>query len=84
MPARGELPILKAHHQEVAMTREDVLMRIATMEPDGGKWGAIERYADVLAKMEWALSDRQMAALVEVGARLVRLEYPDVFRVVRK
>lgn len=61
------------------MTREEVLLRMTETEPQG-KWSPIERYADLLAEMEWMLSDREMQVLLEAGARLVRLSYPEVFR----
>ena len=60
------------------MTREDVLLRMTEVEPEG-KWAPIERYADVLAELERMLSDREMRVLVEAGAQLVRLSYPEVF-----
>jgi hypothetical protein len=65
------------------MTPEQVLLRMTEKEPDGGKWGAIERFADVLAELERMLSDREMDVLVEAGAQLVRLSYPEVFRTVQ-
>jgi hypothetical protein len=63
------------------MTPEQMLLRITETEPDDSKWAPIERYTVVLAELERMLSDREMAVLVDAGARLVRLSYPDVFRV---
>lgn len=60
------------------MTREEVLLRMTEVEPEG-KWAPIERYADVLAELERMLSDREMGVLIDAGARLVRLSYPEVF-----
>lgn len=62
------------------MTRDEVLLRMTETEPQG-TWAPIERYADVLAELERMLSDREMRVLVEAGARLVRLSYPEVFGV---
>ncbi|POR54539.1 hypothetical protein B0G62_102147 [Paraburkholderia eburnea] len=62
------------------MTREDVLERLVDAEPTNDTWKPIERYADVLAELERMLSDREMAVLVDAGARLVRALYPEVFR----
>jgi hypothetical protein len=64
------------------MTREEVLQRMVAVAPDDQRWGPIERYADVLAELERMLSDREMDVLVDVGARLVRAIYPEVFRTV--
>ncbi|CAG4889495.1 hypothetical protein [Paraburkholderia gardini] len=62
------------------MTREEVLLKM-TEASSQGTWAPIERYADLLAELERMLSDREMEVLVNAGARLVRLSYPDVFRV---
>lgn len=62
------------------MTREEVLQRMVETEPSDGSWKPIERYADLLAELERMLSDREMEVLVQAGARLVRANYPDVFR----
>lgn len=62
------------------MTRDEVLQRMVDTEPQDGAWRPIERYADLLAELERMLSDREMAVLVEVGARLVRSSYPHLFR----
>lgn len=62
------------------MTRDEVLQRMVDAELDDLKWRPIEQFADVLAELERMLSDREMAVLVDVGARLVRFSYPDVFR----
>lgn len=64
------------------MTREEVLQRMVDVVPDDQRWGPIERYADVLAELERMLSDREMGVLVEAGARLVRANYPELFRTV--
>lgn len=61
------------------MTREEVLKRMVEAAPDDRRWAPIERYADVLAELERMLSDREMGVLVDVGARLVRVSYPEVF-----
>ncbi|MFM0503921.1 hypothetical protein [Paraburkholderia caffeinilytica] len=61
------------------MTREDVLLRMTEARPQG-TWAPIERYADLLAELERMLSDREMGVLIDAGARLVRLNYPEVFR----
>ena len=62
------------------MTRKEVLLKMTEASPQG-TWAPIERYADLLAELERMLSDREMEVLVNAGARLVRLSYPDVFRV---
>jgi len=61
------------------MTREEVLLRMTEVEPEG-RWASIEKYADLLAELERMLSDREMSVLVEAGAQLVRLSYPEVFQ----
>lgn len=63
------------------MNSMDVLQRLADTEPDDLRWLPIERYAKLLAELERMLSDREMEVLLDAGARLVRLSYPDVFRV---
>jgi hypothetical protein len=65
------------------MTREEVLHRMVEAVPDDRRWAPIERYVDVLAELERMLSDREMNVLVDVGARLVRASYPEVFRTAR-
>jgi len=64
------------------MTRDEVLLRMTETEPQG-KWAPIEGYADLLAELERMLSDGEMRVLVEAGAQLVRLSYPEVFRTAR-
>lgn len=62
------------------MTRDQVLQRFVDSTPGGLTWVPIERYADLLSELERMLSDREMALLVDVGARLVRANYPHLFR----
>jgi hypothetical protein len=45
--------------------------------------GLIENYTGVLAELERMFDDREIAVLVEVGAQLEPLSYPEVFRSVQ-
>lgn len=66
------------------MSEIDVLQRMADTTPSDLRWLPIERYAALLAELERMLSDREMEVLIDAGARLVRLSYPEVFRMERK
>lgn len=65
------------------MTLEEVVLRMTETETTGGTWAPIERYAKLVGELERMLSDKEMAILLEAGARLVRLSYPEVFRTVQ-
>lgn len=69
-----------SHREELAMNSMEVLQRMADTEPGDLKWLPIEHYASLLAELERMLSDWEIDVLIDAGARLVRLSYPEVVR----